>query len=124
MWEWQSLLQTSHLCLVSGRMELLPSFLRARLSATAVINLSSPVLRCCFRALLHFVRSTAIPPPPDIVSMSTAYDITRMSYERALITLWSCMPITNGCSLIFYLLKTLCRTKRPVQAIVVVVGPK
>ena len=26
MWEWQSLLQTSHLCVVSGRMELLRSF--------------------------------------------------------------------------------------------------
>ena len=32
---------------VSGRMELLPSFLRARLSAAAAISLSSPVLRCC-----------------------------------------------------------------------------
>ena len=59
MWEWQSLLQTSHLCVVSGRMELLTSFLRARLSTAAAISLSSPVLRCCFRALLHFVRSAA-----------------------------------------------------------------
>ena len=54
-------LQTSHLCVDSGRMELLPSFLRARLSAVAAIDLSSPVLRCCFRALLHFVRSAARP---------------------------------------------------------------
>ena len=45
-----------------GRMELLPSFLRARLSAAAAISLSSPVLRCCFRALLHSVRSAASPP--------------------------------------------------------------
>ena len=28
-----------HMCVVSGRMELLPSFLRARLSAAAVISL-------------------------------------------------------------------------------------
>ena len=39
------------ICVVSGRMELLPSFLRARLFAAAVMSLSSPVLRCCFRAL-------------------------------------------------------------------------
>ena len=32
------------MCMVSGRMELLPSFLRARLSAAAVISLSSPLL--------------------------------------------------------------------------------
>ena len=43
MWEWQSLLQITHMCVVVGRMELLPSFLRARLSAAAVISLSSPV---------------------------------------------------------------------------------
>ena len=59
MREWQSLLQTSHLCVVSGRMELLPSFLHARLSAAAAISFSSPVSRCCFRALLHSVRSAA-----------------------------------------------------------------
>ena len=35
------------LCVVSCRRELLPSFLRAGLSASAAINLSSPVLRCC-----------------------------------------------------------------------------
>ena len=72
MWEWQYLLQTSHLCVVSGRMECLPSFLRARFSAAAAISLSSFVLRCCFRALLHFVRSDAR-PSQDIVSMSTAF---------------------------------------------------
>ena len=66
----------------SGRMELLPSFLRARLSAAAVISLSSPVLRCCFRALLHFVRSAAR-PSQDIVSMSTAFmSLTQTSLYR------------------------------------------
>ena len=39
------------------------------LSAAAVISLSSPVLRCCFRALLHPVRSAAR-PSQDIVSAS------------------------------------------------------
>ena len=64
MCEWQFLLQTSHLCVVW--------FLRARLSAAAVNSLCSPVLRCCFRALLHFVRSAAR-PSQDIVSLSTAF---------------------------------------------------
>ena len=59
MWEWPPLLQTSNLCVVSGRMELLPSFVPARLSSAAAISFSSPVVRCCFRALLHFVRSGA-----------------------------------------------------------------
>ena len=72
MWEWLSLSQITHLCVVSGQMELLPSFLHARSSAAAVIGLSSPVLRCCFRALLHFVRSAAR-LSQDIVSMSTAF---------------------------------------------------
>ena len=31
-----------------------------------------PVLRCCFRALLHFVQPAAM-PSQDIVSMSTAF---------------------------------------------------
>ena len=57
---------------VSGRVELLPSFLCARLSAAAAISLYSPVLRCYFRALLHFVRPAAR-PSQDIVSMSTAF---------------------------------------------------
>ena len=43
-------------CVVTGRMERLSSFLHARLSASAVISFSSHVLRCCFRAILHFVR--------------------------------------------------------------------
>ena len=41
---WQFLSQITHLCVVSGRMELLPSSLRARLSAAAVISLCSLVL--------------------------------------------------------------------------------
>ena len=80
MREWQSLLQTSHLCVVSGRMELLPSFLRARLSAAAAaISFSSPVSRCCFRALLHSVRSAAR-PSQDIVSTSTAFVSLMQTY--------------------------------------------
>ena len=51
-------------------MELLSFF--ARLFAASVISLSFPVLRCCFRVLLQFVRSAAM-PSQDIVSMSTAY---------------------------------------------------
>ena len=43
-------------------MELLSSFVRARLSVASVISLSFHVLRCCFRALIHFVRSAASPP--------------------------------------------------------------
>ena len=77
MWEWQSLLQTSHrsmTCVVSGRMELLPSFLHAGLSTAAAISLSSPVLRCCFRALLHFVRSVARPSQSvDVDSLHISY---------------------------------------------------
>ena len=53
-------------------MEMLSSFVRARLSAASVTSLSFPVLRCCFRILLHFVRSAAM-LSQDIVSMSTAY---------------------------------------------------
>ena len=81
MSECQSLLQTSHLCVVSGRMELLPSFLRARLSATAAISFSAPVSRCCFRALLHSVRSAAR-PSQDIVSMSTAFMSLQLTRPR------------------------------------------
>ena len=45
-------------------MELMSSFLHARLSAAAVISLASPVVRYCYRALLHFVRSAAIKALP------------------------------------------------------------
>ena len=46
MWEWQSLLQRIHICVsvVSGRVELQPSFLCACLSAAALISVSSPVV--------------------------------------------------------------------------------
>ena len=50
-----------------------------RLSAAAVISLSSPVLRCCFRALLHFVRSAAR-PSQDMVSMSKAFISLTQTY--------------------------------------------
>ena len=73
MWEWQSFKQTSHLCVVSGRIELLPSFLHARLSAAAAISLSSPVLRCCFRPILHFVRSAARPSQDSVDSFHISY---------------------------------------------------
>ena len=36
------------------------------------ISLSSPISRCCFRALLHFVQSSAS-HSQDIVAMSTAF---------------------------------------------------
>ena len=63
-------------------MELLPSFLRARLSAAVAISFSSPVSRCCFRAHLHFVQSAAW-PSQDIVSMSTAFMfLTKTSWYR------------------------------------------
>ena len=58
--------------MILGLMELLPSFMRARLSAAAVISLSSSVLICCFRALLHFVPSAAR-PSHDMVSMCGLY---------------------------------------------------
>ena len=54
-------------CVGSGRMELLCSYLRARLSAAAVISLSTPDLR----------------PSQDIVSMSTAFiSLTQTSLYR------------------------------------------
>ena len=91
-----------HLCVVSGRMEqLLSSFLRARLSAAAAISLSSPVLRCCFRALIHFVRSavTSVRPSHDIVSMSTAfiYLLRRHHYIAGEGTRWCSFPKPTHC---------------------------
>ena len=47
-------------------MELLSSFVRACLSAASVTSLSFPVLRCYFRALLHFVRSVAMPSQDSV----------------------------------------------------------
>ena len=67
---------------VSGLVELLLSFLHARLSAAAVIKLSSPVFRCCFSALLHVVRSAARPSQGRVL-MSTAFiSITQTSLYR------------------------------------------
>ena len=63
-------------------MELLSSFVRARVCAASVISLSFPALRCCFRAPLHFVRSAAR-PSQDIVSMSIAFiSLTQTSLYR------------------------------------------
>ena len=62
------------------------SFLRARLSTAAAISLSSPVLWCCFRACLHFVRSAAR-PSQDIVSMGVPEVEVRMvegMYEKTM----------------------------------------
>ena len=82
-------------CVVSGRMELMPSFPCARFPAAAAISLSSPVLRCCFRALLHFVRSDAR-PSQDIVSMSTAFiSLTQTSFSSIAASeggRWFCFP--------------------------------
>ena len=66
------LLQKSHLSGISGPVELLPYFMCARLSASAVISLFHPVFRSCFRAHLHLGRSPAT-LSQDIVSMSTAF---------------------------------------------------
>ena len=41
-------------------------------SAAAAISLSSPVVRCCFRALLHIVRSDAR-PSQDIVDVDSLH---------------------------------------------------
>ena len=65
MWEWQSLSQMTHLCVLSGRMEMLPSFLRARLSAAAVISLSSSVLR--YNSPLFAISCKALPRRSDDV---------------------------------------------------------
>ena len=76
MWEWQSLLQTSHLCVVSGRMELLLSFMRARLSAAAAISLSSPVLMCCFKPGVHTNDFATIHGRPVRIHTAPAEDNT------------------------------------------------
>ena len=47
----------SHLCVVSGLLELLCSFLRALLPTSVFNSFSSPDLRCWFRALLRLMRS-------------------------------------------------------------------
>ena len=58
----------------------------ALLSACSLVRCGSrqfvsTVLRCCFRALLHFVRSAAR-PSQDIVSMSTAYSSPMPAHHR------------------------------------------
>ena len=59
--------------LLTGLMELLPYFLCARLSAAVVISLSSPGFKCCFRALLHFVRSQVQSQPRHSVAVDTLH---------------------------------------------------
>ena len=71
MREWQSFLQIMHLCVISGQMELQPSFLCALLSAAAVISLSSLVGVVLEHSSVHFERSSAR-PSQDIVRISYA----------------------------------------------------
>ena len=59
MWEKQSLPQKSHLCVVSGLLELLRSFLQALFPTSAFTSFSFPDLKCWFRVLLHIMRSAA-----------------------------------------------------------------
>ena len=44
------------ICVVAGLMEPLSSFLPARLSAAAVVSLSSSVFRCCIRTCTLYMR--------------------------------------------------------------------
>ena len=83
MWEWQSLLQiTPKICVVLGRMELRPSFLRARLSAAAVINLSLPVLRN--NSPLCAISCNALPGRSDDVNnLNISYADISISQVRA-----------------------------------------
>ena len=77
--------------LLTGLMELLPYFLCARLSAAVVISLSSPGFKCCFRALLHFVRSQVQSQPRH----SVAVDTLHISYADIFIsevTAGGCFP--------------------------------
>ena len=60
MWEKQSA-ANSHLCVVSGLLGLLGSFLHTLLATSAFTSFFSPVLRCWFRVLLHIMRSAARP---------------------------------------------------------------
>ena len=71
MREWQSLLQRSHLCSVSGLFELPLSFLRARL-CDGLVSFSSPALSWMVRAPLHLNRLAAR-LSQDSVVMATAF---------------------------------------------------
>ena len=61
------------------RMELLPSVLRARLSAAEVLSLASPVLRRCFRVLMHFVRSATRPSQRGLIP-GHSVDVDSLQY--------------------------------------------
>ena len=60
MWEWQSLLQRSHLCVVSGLVD--ASFLQARCSSAITISFSSPSFSCLWRVFLLLLQSAARVP--------------------------------------------------------------
>ena len=84
MGEWQSLLQTSHLCVVSGRMELLLSFLRARLSAAVAISLSSTVVLFQSTHPLRSISRKALPGHSvDVDSLHVSYADIVVSKVRA-----------------------------------------
>ena len=51
--------QRSHLCIVSGLLELFRAFLCIRLSSAAFNSFSSPVFMCWFSVFLYLVRSAA-----------------------------------------------------------------
>ena len=70
----------SHLCVVSGRVELLPSFLRARLSADAAISLSSPVLRFFLEHSPTLCDLLQCPPKTQYRCRQTSYRLRRHLY--------------------------------------------
>ena len=85
-------------------MEPLPSFLRARLCAATVISLFSTVLRCCFRALLHPLRSAARPfrLPGHSVDVDSLHILRRHLYIAGEVGQWFSSPMpahSRGCLL-------------------------
>ena len=108
MREWQSLSQITHLCVVSGRMELLPSFLCARLSAAAANSLSSCDLSCCLRALLHFVRSDTM-HSQDSVDV----DSLRISYADIFISLTQTISTNTQITTICNIIRSACNLPDP-----------
>ena len=67
-------------------MELLPSFLRSRLSAAAVISLLSSVFRCCLMALLHFVAVSCM----ALLGHSVDVDSIHISHAHIFIIISTC----------------------------------
>ena len=64
----------------TSRLQLLPSFLRARLTAAATTSLSSSVLRCCFSYSTPPLCAINCKASQDIVSMSTAFYLLRIHH--------------------------------------------